>query len=78
MSESSLVLPECPDGFVVDLKVRQGVWISKGQVVAILKRPKPEKAENSKPEVAIVKVKADHTGKVVKVFKNNGDSVKTG
>jgi biotin carboxyl carrier protein len=78
MSESSLVVPECPDGLVVDLKVRQGVWLSKGQVVAILKRPKStEKVENPKPDV-LIKVRAEHNGKVVEVFKKNGDCVKPG
>jgi len=74
MTDSVVVVPECADGLVVDLKVRPGVWISKGQLVAILKRPKgSEGAEN-----LVIRVKAEQAGKVVETLKKNGESVKSG
>ncbi len=76
-----VLVPECPDGYVVDLKVRQGVWIYKGQMVAILKRPKldkPEVGDVGNGQTAIVKVKCDQAGKVIKLLKKNGDVVKAG
>ena len=80
MSGSTVFVPECPDGYVVDLKVRQGVWIYKGQMVAILKRPKADKPEgdSANGQTAIIKVKGDQAGQIVKLFKKNGDVVKEG
>ena len=82
MSGSTVLVPECPDGYVVDLKVRQSVWIYKGQMVAILKRPKGDKPETGDAgngqTTAIIKVKCDQAGKVVELFKKNGDVVKAG
>ena len=59
---------------MVDFKVRPGVWISKGQLVAILKRPKgSEPSDNT-----LVRVKAEHAGMVIEALKNSGDCVKSG
>jgi len=70
----AVIAPDCPDGLVIDLKVRSGVWISKGQLVAILKRPKAgEKGDN-----VVIRVKADQSGKVVEILKNSGQEIKAG
>ena len=69
----SVIVPDCPEGLVVDLKVRLGVWISKGQLVAILKRPKGTNSDN-----LVVRVKAEQAGKVVQLMKSNGQEIKAG
>ena len=79
---STVIVPDCPDGYVVDLKVRPGVWIYKGQMVAILKKPKPDKKPAPEGEdhsvQAVIRVKAETGGKVVEVLKKNGDVIKPG
>ena len=74
MTDAVITVPDCPDGLVVDLKVRIGVWISKGQLVAILKRPKGSDNKDN----LVVRVKAEHPGKVVQLLKSTGQDIKSG
>jgi len=71
---SRIYAPDVPKGSTIDIKVRQGVWISKGQLVAIIKKPKSDETPTSQ----IIKVKAELAGKVIEIKKKNGDPIQTG
>lgn len=73
MSEFQISAPDFSGEFTVEYKVSEGMWLYKGTLVAILKRPKDEQAS----EPSILKVKTEQPGKVVNLLKPKGGRVKS-
>ena len=73
MSEFQISAPDFSGEFTVEYKVSKGMWLYKGTLVAILKRPKDE----SFSEPTVLKVKTEQPGKVVNLLKTKGARVKS-
>jgi len=74
MSDFKILAPSFVGDYMVEFKVSKGMWLYKGTLVAILKRPKDDTSSNT----ATLKVKTELPGKVVDLLHSRGDRVKSG
>ena len=75
---SEIKAPPEADGFVLEPKVRPGVWVHRGQVIALLKAPPAADDAGISSAGNLIKVKAEEACKILKLVKCKGDVMSAG